>query len=62
MGHPDLFQGQGELEALGDEEADKVDYAVAVAPLVVVPAQHFDAVADDFGQRGVDDRGELVAL
>src|SRR5208337_3865436 len=35
---------------------------VGVAPLVVVPAQHLDAIADHLGQRRVYDRAALVAL
>jgi hypothetical protein len=49
MGHPGLQLLQ--LEAFADEEADQVDDAVGVAPLVVVPAEDLDAVADDLGER-----------
>src|SRR3954447_7958736 len=34
---------------------DEVDQAVGVAPLVVVPADDLDLVADDLGQAGVED-------
>ena len=37
------------------KKADEVDYAVGVAPLVVVPAENLDALADDLGERSVDD-------
>jgi hypothetical protein len=48
------------LQALLDQEADQVDDAVGVAPLVVVPADDLDAVADDLGQLGaskMEERG-----
>ena len=57
-----LFTDQLLLQTLRGQEADQVDDAVGVAPLVVVPAQHLHAVADDLGQRRVHDRGERVAL
>src|ERR1700739_193573 len=50
------------LEALLNEEADEIDYAVGVAPLVVVPAEDLDAVSDHLGERSVHDRRERVAL
>src|ERR1035437_1123574 len=50
------------LQALLDQEADQVNDAAGIAPLVVVPAQHFDALADDLGQRKIDDGRERVAL
>ena len=59
MGNPRFVEG---LQALLGQEADQVDDAVGVAPLVVVPAQHLDAVADHLGERSVDDGAALVAL
>src|SRR5438477_8848486 len=50
------------LQPLGIKEADQVDNPVGVAPLVVVPAQNLDALADHLGQRRVHNRGERVAL
>ena len=50
------------LQPLLGQEADQVDDAVGVAPLVVVPAEHLHAVADHLGQRRVDDGAALVAL
>src|SRR5580704_7388344 len=50
------------LKTLLYEEEDEVFDAVGVAPLVVVPADDFAGIADDFGQLGVDDGGERVAL
>ena len=46
--------GPGRSEALADER-DEVDEAVGVAPLVVVPADDLDLVADHLGQAGVED-------
>ena len=46
--------GPGRSEALADED-DEVDEAVGVAPLVVVPADDLDLVADDLGQARVED-------
>src|SRR5690349_22922182 len=37
------------------DEGDQVTEAVRVAPLVVVPADDLDLVADDLGQRSVED-------
>ena len=39
---------------------DEVDEAVGVAPLVVVPADDLDLVADDLGQPGVEDARRRV--
>src|SRR5450631_3310562 len=50
------------LEALLGQEADEVDDTVGVAPLVVVPAEDLDAVADDLGEGRVNDGGKRVAL
>ena len=50
------------LQALLHEEEDQVLDTVGVAPLVVVPADDLAGIADDFGQLGVDDGGERVAL
>src|SRR5215831_13539119 len=50
------------LEAFLGQEADEIDHAVGVAPLVVVPAEDLDAVSDDLGERRVNDGGALVAL
>ena len=48
---------------LGREELDQVAAAAGIAPLVVVPGQHLDAlVADDLGVSGVDDRGIRIGL
>src|SRR5262245_33118647 len=42
---------------------DQVGHPAAVAPLVVVPGDHFDhRAADDHRRLAVDDRGSLVAL
>ena len=46
-------------ERLADE-VDQVDQAVGVAPLVVVPADDLDLVADDLGQRRVEDARRRV--
>ncbi len=59
MGHPRIVEG---LQALLGQEADEVDDTVGIAPLVVVPAQHLDALADDLGERSVNDGAALVAL
>ncbi len=54
--------GRTALEALGNQEADEIDHAVGIGPLVVIPAQDLDAVAYDLGQRRVEDGTALVAL
>src|SRR5690606_37727732 len=41
-------------------QLDEVDEAVGVAPLVVVPADDLDLVADDLGEAGVEDAGGRV--
>ena len=47
------------LEGLADEHG-QVDQAVAVAPLVVVPAEDLGGVAEDLGDAGVKDaRGRV---
>src|SRR5699024_10478875 len=46
----------------GTDEVDEVDDAVGVAPLVVVPADHLDLVADDLRQAGVEDAARRVGL
>jgi hypothetical protein len=47
---------------LGADEDAEVHEAVAVAPLVVVPADDLDLVADDLGQPGVEDARRGVGL
>ena len=42
------------------DQLDQVDEAVRVAPLVVVPADDLDLVADDLGEAGVEDAGRRV--
>jgi len=59
---PDPYSLIPVLQPLLNQETDQVDDAVGVAPLVVVPAQHLDAVADDLGERRIDDGGEFVAF
>src|SRR5690349_16776586 len=59
MGHPEF---RGGLQALLGQEADEVDDAVGVAPLVVVPAENLYALADDLGERRIDDRATRIAL
>ena len=44
----------------GADVDDQVGEAVGVAPLVVVPADDLDLVADHLGQRGVEDAGRRV--
>ena len=44
----------------GADVLDQVDEAVGVAPLVVVPADDLDLVADHLGQRRVEDAGSRV--
>ncbi len=44
------------------DERDEVDEAVGVAPLVVVPADDLDLVADDLGEAGVEDARRGVGL
>src|ERR1035438_8345786 len=50
------------LQPLLYQEADQVNNAAGVAPFVVVPAQHLDALTHNLGQRKVDDGRERVAL
>ena len=50
------------LEALFDQEADEVDDAAGIAPLVVVPADDLAVGADGLGQLCVKDGGARVAL
>src|SRR5690606_25342878 len=45
---------------VGAHQLDEVDQAVGVAPLVVVPADDLDLVADHLGQAGVEDAGRRV--
>src|SRR5580658_7766614 len=60
VGHPTLWKIP--LKSLRGQKADQIDDAVGVAPLVVVPAQHFYAVAHDLGKRRIHDRRAPVAL
>ena len=46
---------------LGTDEGGETNESVRVAPLVVVPGQDLDEVADDLGLGGVEDRGVRVA-
>src|ERR1700744_4523995 len=50
------------LEPLLFQEEDQIADPVGVAPLVVVPGDDLHHVADHLGERGIDDRGERVAL
>src|SRR5258708_15363982 len=46
------------LEALGRHQVDQIADTAGVAPLVVIPRDHFDAVAADYqGPMRVDDGG-----
>ena len=51
-----LGHGQSDDADVGDQ----VGEAVGVAPLVVVPADDLDLVADHLGERGVEDAGRRV--
>ena len=62
-GHPAASDGRrvpGPRSERRADERDQVDQAVGVAPLVVVPADDLDLVADDLGQAGVEDAGRRV--
>src|SRR5699024_7941754 len=48
-------------EGLADELRE-LDQAAGEAPLVVVPGEDLDLVADDLGQLTVDDRGVRIPL
>src|SRR5690606_23200328 len=50
----------GTWSELRADELDEVHEPVGVAPLVVVPADHLDLVADDLGEPGVEDAGRGV--
>ena len=47
---------------LGGNEVDKVDEAVGVAPLVVVPSADLDELAVNAGQASIEDGGVRIAL
>src|SRR5712692_4496975 len=51
------------LEALGRHQVDQIADTAGVAPLVVIPRDHFDAVAADYqGHMRVDDGGAGVSF
>ena len=60
--HCPLFTVSCCLQTLFDQEADQVDNAVRIAPLVVIPAQHLHALANHLGQRRVNDGAALSPL
>jgi len=53
---------EDELQTFLHQEENQVFHAAGIAPLIVIPADHFTGIAYDLGELGIEDAGERIAF